>query len=285
MLGALLFAIYPWLAPPPSQGSVAGPAPSEIVVDAGRVQSLTDSWAEEWQRPPTPPELDGLIEEEVRSEILAREAVRQGLDRNDVAIRTLLREKMELIAEHAVTIAEPSPDELAAFYQSRKEEFGGGPTLSFSQVLLDPSGRGAALAGDAQAMLAQLRAGGDGLDPATLGDASSLASQYVDTSEMQVEAQLGPEFVRQLKTSAPGVWSGPIASAYGLHLVRLDARGEGALPPLAEVLDVVREEWRVAQAQGLRDADYRRLRERYRIVVERPAPATGLNGGGSGTAP
>ena len=120
MLGALLFAVYPWLAPPPSQGSVAGPAPSEIVVDAGRVQSLTDGWAEEWQRPPTPQELDGLIEEEVRSEILAREAVRQGLDRNDVAIRTLLREKMELIAEHAVTIAEPSPDELAAFYQSRQ---------------------------------------------------------------------------------------------------------------------------------------------------------------------
>lgn len=245
-------------------------------MDAGRIRSLADGWAEEWQRRPTPSELDDLIADEVRSEILAREAMRQGLDRNDVAIRTLLREKMELIAEHDAAIAEPSPQELAAFYQSRQQAFGGGPTVSFVQVLLDPSRRGAALADDAQAMLAQLRAGGL-VDPTGLGDPSGLASEYVGLPEAQVETLLGPEFLRQLATLEPGSWSGPIASPYGQHLAQLTERAEVAPPPLSEVLDVVREEWRMAKAQALRDASYAKLRERYQVIVDRPLPLTGAN--------
>ena len=274
----MLFAIYPWLAPATADRSSGDRAGQEVVVDAGRVRSLANGWAEAWQRQPTPSELDDLIAEEVRSEILAREAVRQGLDRDDVAIRTLLREKMELIAEHDATIAEPSPEELAAFYQTRQQAFGGGPTVSFVQVLLDPSRRGAALADDARAMLAQLRAG-DLLDPAGLGDPSALASQYVGLPEAQVENLLGPDFLRQLTALEPGAWSGPIASPYGQHLVQLTERADVAPPPLSEVIDVVREEWRMTKAQALRDASYAKLRANYQVTVERPPPPTGANGG------
>jgi hypothetical protein len=265
--GALLFAVYPWLAPSTVERTEADGSERAVVVDAARIRSLADGWAEAWQRQPTQAELDGLVEEEVRSEILAREAVRQGLDRDDVAIRTLLREKMELIAEHETMIAEPTPEELAAFYQARQQQFGGGPTVSFVQVLLDPSRRGAALARDAQVMLAQLRAD-DSLDPLTLGDPSGLAGEYVALPEAQVESLLGTAFLQQLNALEPGTWSGPIASPFGQHLVRLTEQVEVAPPPLGEVLDVVREEWRLAQVQALRDASYARLRERYAVTVE-----------------
>jgi hypothetical protein len=282
LLGALLFAVYPWLSPKNNDRSAADRSRPEVVVDAGRVRSLVEGWTEEWERPPTPSELDGLVAEEVRTEILAREAARQGLDREDAAIRTLLREKMELIAEHQADIGEPAPKELEAFYETRKKDFGGGPTVSFSQVLLDPAHRGPAAAGDAQAMLAQLRGVDNTVDPATMGDPSALAGQYVGMPEGQVASLLGPEFVQELATLRPGVWSGPITSAYGLHLVLLAERVEGTAPPLSEVQDVVREEWRAAKA---RDADYQRLRDRYSVIIERPAPVTAANGTGDAGGP
>ena len=47
------------------------------------------------------------------------------LDRDDEAVRTLLREKMELVAENSGGVAEPSDADLQAFYEANKPKFGG----------------------------------------------------------------------------------------------------------------------------------------------------------------
>lgn len=249
-------------------------AKPEIVIGSAKVRSLIGDWTEQWQRPPLPAERAQLIEEEVRSELLAREAVARGLDRNDDAIRTLLREKMELIAENAAVITEPTEVELQTFYQARKQEFGGGPIVSFAQIMLDPNRHGPNLDWDAAALLVQLRAGGDSIDPAMLGDPSDLAASYESLPQEQVDALFGPEFAQRLNSLEPGVWTGPIPSPFGLHLIRLDAMGEAPLRPLSEVHDVVREEWSMAQRQAARDRAYLALRERYRVVVEPVEPLT-----------
>lgn len=269
VLGALLFLAYPWLAPAPPR-----PAAPEIVVSAGKVESLLAGWVEEWQRQPSEAERDELIEDEVRSEVLAHEAVARGLDRNDDAIRTLLREKMELIAENSAVIAEPSEADLQAYCATHLREFGGGATVSFTQVVLDPSRHGATVEQDAAAVLAQLRAGGGAIDPATLSDPSELETDYADLPQEQVESMFGPEFAQQLAAMEPGQWAGPIGSPQGVHLVRLGAWGEVAPQPLDEVRDVVREEWHMARLQEARDEAYRALRARYRITVEPVEPKT-----------
>ena len=266
VLGGLLFLAYAWLAPSPPR-----PEAPAIVVRAGKVESLVAGWTEEWQRQPTEAERNELIEDEVRSEVLAHEAVARGLDRNDDAIRTLLREKMELIAENSAVIAEPSEADLQAYYAAHLREFGGSATVTFTQVMLDPGRRGTAVAEDAAAALAQLRAGAD---PTMLGDSSELETDYVDLPQEQVESMFGPEFAQQLAAQEPGQWAGPIASPLGVHLVRLRARGEVAPQPLDEVRDVVREEWHMARLQEARDEAYRTLRARYRITVEPVEPRT-----------
>lgn len=266
VLGGLLVLAYPWLAP-------ARPMPEapEIVVSAGKVESLVSGWAEEWQRQPTEAERDELIEDEVRSEVLAHEAAARGLDRNDDAIRTLLREKMELIAESSAVIAEPSEADLQAYYAGHLKEFGGAATVTFTQVMLDPDRHGAAVERDAAGVLAQLRAGAD---PAILGDPSELATDFASLPQEQVESMFGPAFAQTLAALEPGQWAGPIASPLGVHLVRLAGWGEVAPQPLDEVRDVVREEWHMARLQEARDEAYRTLRTRYRITVEPVEPRT-----------
>ena len=45
-----------------------------------------------WQRPPTQQELDGLVEDYIREEVLYREALAMGLDRDDTIVRRRMRQ-------------------------------------------------------------------------------------------------------------------------------------------------------------------------------------------------
>ena len=60
-----------------------------IVVSAGRIEQLASVFMKTWQRPPTRPELDGLIREFALEEAYYRQAVNMGLDRDDTIIRVL----------------------------------------------------------------------------------------------------------------------------------------------------------------------------------------------------
>lgn len=266
VIGVGLFALHAWLAP-------AAPADDahRIVVAADRVQGLIDGWKQAWARPPTPAELDQMIEEEIRSEVFSREAKALGLDRDDEFIRQHLRERMEVIADNSAGAVEPSESELEAFYRAHQERFGGGTILSFLQVPLDPARRGADLDRDAAALLEELRRSGPETDLAALGDLPDLTRDYGGVPPDELASLFGEEFTQALLKLPLGEWSGPIASAYGVHLVKLKERGEQPAPPFAEIKDMVRDEWLADRTQVLRERTYRAMRERYEVTVERPS--------------
>src|SRR5262245_66582775 len=91
VLGAALFALYGWLN---RQGFNT---PNEIVVSRGQVAVLQQQFARVWQRAPTPQELQGLVDNWVREEILYREGLAMGLDRNDPVVRRRGGQKLQFI--------------------------------------------------------------------------------------------------------------------------------------------------------------------------------------------
>ena len=86
--GALLFLLFEWK----TRG--APQRPGEIIVSSARIEVLSRAWARTWQRPPTPDELESIIEEHIREEIYYREALALGLELDDTIIRRRLRQKM-----------------------------------------------------------------------------------------------------------------------------------------------------------------------------------------------
>ena len=101
-----------------------------------------------------------------------------------------------------------------------------------------------------------------------------LRSQVFDGVRLDEIASLfGEDFARAVLALPPGRWSGPIASAYGAHLVMLTGRTEQPTPPLDQIRDMVREEWLASRAQEQRDRFYGEVRQRYAVTVERPASA------------
>lgn len=274
LIGAAIFGLYGLQAEPERTG-----IGDRIVVTAADIERLGKLWENRWQRPPTEDELRGLIDEHVREEVLYREALALGLDRDDTVIRRLLRQKFEFVTQDLAGAREPDAAELAAWFEVNRERYRTEPRLTFTQVYFDLDRRGAAGEHEARLVLASLRAGAAAAE--NLGDARLLDRSYRDLTAQQVALLFGKEFAEALMHLETGVWSGPIGSGYGLHLVRLDVRQAGAIPPLAEIEGRVRNDWGYEERQRANEAIYRQLLARYEVVVEKAAAEAGPADGGA----
>jgi hypothetical protein len=101
LLGGALFVLFQQL----SGERFRGPDQlEEIVVSEGHIQTLELGFEKTWQRPPTREELDGLIQSFIREEVMYREALALGLDRDDPVVRRRLRQKLEFLSEDMVAL-------------------------------------------------------------------------------------------------------------------------------------------------------------------------------------
>lgn len=268
--GAALFLLF---------GQVAGPSverPDRIVVSEDRVTMLIQTFERTWMRPPTEAELNGLVDDYVTEEVLYREALALGLDRDDLVVRRRMRQKMEFLNDG---IAETEPDDatLGAFLEAHPERFSVPPRLSFVQVFVSLDGAGSPDARAAEG-LSRLRAGES---PDAVGDPTLLPRDVRAATPMQVSRRFGVPFAERLVDVPEGEWSGPVASSFGLHLVKITERTPGRLPALAEVRNAVTREWAAQERAKARAQFYRALRDRYEIEVRVPgSPASPEVAGG-----
>ena len=263
LLGGLLFLYFEWRG-------TGGPTSSRIVITPGLVEHLASGFGRTWQRPPTDVELKGLIDDYVKEEIATREAVGMGLDRDDTIIRRRLRQKLEFLVEDAASSAPPTDAELEAWLDEHPQSFRAEPQLAFRQVYVSPERRGASATKDARQLLARLRAKGQDVETDGLGDASMLPAEQPLSPLREVERSFGSDFAQELLTLAPGQWTGPVESPYGLHLVLVQERVAGAAPALAEIRPVVEREVLAQRRKKDLDTLYGRLLEKYTVTIERP---------------
>ena len=267
LLGAALFVLDA-LRP-------AGPAgTSEIGVSAARVRNLAQNFTRTWQRPPTREELAGLIESYVREEVMVREALALGFDRDDAIVRRRLQQKMQFVSEEATALAKPTDEELNAYLKAHADTFRSEPRATFSQVYLDPHKRQATLATDAKRLLDTLNRAEGSVGPANAGDRLLLVEpRYEDASQAEVARIFGAEFAEALMKQPVGKWGGPIPSGYGVHLVRLETLTPGGARTLDDTRPLVEREWANAKREALGQALYEKLRAKYTIRVQMPEPA------------
>ena len=244
--------------------------PDQIVVSVGRIDRLVENWQRTWQRPPTQVELEGLVEDHIREEILYREAIALGLDRDDTIIRRRLRQKMEFLPQDLVDQVGPTEEELRAYLHENADAYQVETRVSFQHIYLNLERRGTAAEGDARRLLADLKANGGPVEPAVLGDPILLPYDLESLWESEVAGMFGQEFASHLTEIEPGGWTGPVISGFGLHLVRVRERLPARMPALSEVRKAVERDWKFMRRQELDDQFFRTLKERYTIEVQLP---------------
>ena len=133
LIGAVLFILFDL-----TREESVDPA-NRILVSESQVEQLAAQFRRTWLRPPTPGELDGLVERYVRSEIYYREALAMGLGQDDPYVRNRLALKLEVLLDDLSAEAEPTDAELARFLDEHAGRFAEPARLSFQQVYLNPA--------------------------------------------------------------------------------------------------------------------------------------------------
>ena len=266
LLGAGLFALYGALRP----GGGARPS-SEIALTLDDLRQLETVFESQWRRPPTAEELARLVENRVQEEVLYREALAAGLDKDDEIVQRRMAQKMQFLAEDAAAAREPMGQELRDWYEQNSGPFALPSRTSFRHSYFAPDRRGARARDDAASALAKLAgAAQDSPLAASLADPFMFQDYYGDRTPEQLAKEFGPPFAQALSTLTPGSWQGPIESGYGWHLVFVDSVVPGRVPAFEEVEPEVKTAWLGdRKARAWRDA-YAAMRARYTVLL--PAP-------------
>ena len=233
-----------------------------VRIDAQDLEQLASYWEMQTQRPPTRAELASIIHERVDEELLAREAVRLGLDKGDMIVRRRLAQKMAFASEDVAAIPEPSDATLQAFYDKSKDRYASPARLALRHVFFSADRTGTSPQAGAEAALAELKAG----RPAG-GDPSMLPQTYADVAITDLARDYGDLFVAAALKAPEGAWVGPVESPYGVHLIRVEKRLASEIPPLSDVRSEVRAAWLAERRAASNRAFLDKLRRRYKVEI------------------
>ena len=281
LIGVALFGIYHF-----TQSERTGPASSkQIQLSLDELAQLALQFQSQWRREPTPEEFNRLVENKVQEEVLYREALAMGLDKDDTIVRRRMAQKMQFLAEDVAAAREPTTVELRAWYEKNSAAFAQPSRVSFRHLYFSPDRRGARARDDAVKALARLAGQPQDTKLApSLADPFMFQDYYRDRAPEQLGKEFGPQFAQAVAGLRPGSWQGPIESGYGWHLVLVDTVIPGRVPAFEEIEPDVKPAWLGEQKALAWQKAYRDMRAKYTVLLPpspegapataaRPAPA------------
>ena len=262
VIGAALFFLF---------SQVGGPeieTDNRIVITQADLDRLADVWLRRTGRPPSSQDRERQLDHFIRDQVLYREALVMGLDKDDVIVRRRLSQKMEYLFKNLGSIVEPDEVELNSFLAENASNFTIPAKISFRHIYLNPDSRGQGIYVSARKLLTQLQDPAGVTDVVSKSDRTLLAYDYSEKRENEIAALFGDAFSKQVFSLPAGSWQGPIDSVYGVHLVYIKSHNMPRLPQLSEIRERVSSEWKAEKQRKTGDVFYQSLLQRYEIVLD-----------------
>jgi hypothetical protein len=263
LIGLLLFLVYDVRTGddlPPER-------PDRIELTPDDLRQIAVGWIGQGRAAPSAEEMRILTEARVREEILYREALALGLDKNDTIVRRRLAQKMEFVFEDVAKLREPAAGELKAWFEGSAERFALPGRVTFRHLYFSPDRRGDHTRADAARALLKLADAPTDAEALALGDPFMFQDYYGDRTPDDVARTFGPAFARAVFAKTPGRWAGPVESGYGWHLVWVDALTPARVPAFEEIEPDVRAAWIEEQRAAIRTEAFAQMRSRYEVVL------------------
>jgi hypothetical protein len=254
-----------------AKGPPTGDEARRVVVTGADLMQLRAGFMRTWQREPTAVELRGEIEKFIRQEVLYRDALARGYDRDDLVVRRAMQQKMEFLASSQAMREPPTDEEVEAYFALRQERYRLPAVLSFAQVYVSPDRRGESALQDAEELLVRLRRDDPELaELSSWGDSIMLPSVVTGQTERDIRSTFGDDFAESIVAQDVGAWEGPVQSGYGLHLVRVVKRQDSRIPEPNEVSARIVGDMEYEARTAAKEQLYQEIAQNYQIMLDRP---------------
>lgn len=199
----------------------------------------------------------------IEDEVLYREAVRLGLDRDDGVVREHLIQKMLLLAEDLGGASrEPTRQEVQAYFERTRDRWRQDERVHLVHVFATRRDTAEGLAGAVRTFDA---AHGDGVPP--VGEAFA-RSRDVRGDRQDFVATYGEAFADAVFALRPDEWSPPVESRFGWHLVKVLAHDAGAAPSFDDAYARVRLDYTVERRHEAIAHFLQQAFQRYEVDVD-----------------
>ncbi len=264
LLGVALFVVYGYL-----QRGRGGVEPSrQITLSLDDLRTMDVYFESQWHRQPTSAEFQAMVEDKVREEVLYREALAMGLDKDDTIVKRRMAQKMQFLAEDVAAAHEPSTGELKAWFEKNSNKFALPSRYSFRHLYFSPDKRGKDAQQDAAKALTKISGHPeDSPVAASLGDQFMFQDYYGDQATEAIAKEFGPQFAVAIEKLKPGSWEGPIESGYGWHLVFVGTIIPGRIPAFEEAEPDVKTAWLGDQKREAWQRAYQEMRAKYKVLL------------------
>ncbi len=216
-------------------------------------------------------ELNQIIREYVREEVLYREAMALGLDQEDYIIKRRMIQKVEFMTEGVVNaLIQPSDKEVNQYYQENKENYFLPPQVTFTHVFFSIELRNREQAAkSAEKEYKYLNKHAVPFEMATSrGDRFHYHTNYVERDPEYVASHFSKTFAERIFEASPSnQWIGPFESAYGYHLVMVTSSEPGRYSELTEIWDQVEQDAKYWQKVQRNNETIQALVDTYQVKV------------------
>ncbi len=229
--------------------------PRTIEITPALEADLLRRFHDQLSRPPTRAEAQAFMAGWKAEEALYREALREGIDRDDPAVRNLLVNKMRERLLLRARLREPTPAELQQFLEQHRDGFAA-PLLYEHEYVTFPRSAAQERAKYARELTA-------GATPASLG----LRSTVANVDRARIEQDLGPGMAEKIARLPPGQWQ-ELDTPDRLLLVKL-SRIQGGLPEPDVLQGQLEAAWKADAARKALEQATQAVTQRYHFEEKR----------------
>ena len=233
---------------------------SKITIFESEINSLIATWVSQVGREPTLQEVDGIIKQLLDEEILYREAIKLGLDKNDIIIKRRLAQKIGFLRQEQET-SRPTEKEVGSFYVENRNKYYVEKRITFSHIYFSAAFDDEIRANEALDSIIS------GIPESNFGEPFLLGKNFSSKTISEIERSFGKNFSENIQNLNIKEWSGPLRSEYGSHLIFINTISDPFTPPLKDIKDIVVNDL-IIESQNNSVKEYlKELRTKYQIEI------------------
>ncbi len=202
----------------------------EIFISDQEIISLVSAWKSQVGRNPNDDEIARIINNLVEEEILYREALKLGLDKEDRIIKRRLAQKISFLKQESNPNS-PSNDELIKFFNDNREKYFISATYTFTHYFFSSEKN------SEERSLAAYKDINNNQN--IKADPFFLGKNFVDVNLRKIQSEFGDEFSSYFNNIELNKWIGPIQSPFGHHIIYVNNYKNAYLPDINNVLKQV----------------------------------------------
>ena len=196
-----------------------------IYISDQEVVSLISAWKSQVGREPTDDEISRIINNLVQEEILYREALNLGLEREDKIIKRRLAQKISFLKQESI-LKDFSQNEIIDFYKANRDKYYVPDSYTFTHKFFASNNNSKERA---QNHLNNSHGLYENSDPFFLG------KNFADVSSVEINSNFGSSFSSYFKNPPINQWIGPYKSSFGHHNLYITNYTPGFHPTLEEI--------------------------------------------------